>query len=984
MKFPPLTVIEASAGTGKTFSLVTRLLQLIFSGTEPERIVALTFSRMAAGEIFNSFIERLSNAAAGDTAAREESERLGRPLSAGDFAAMLRKVISRQHLSLIGTLDSFLMKVVRMMPLELGLEGEISVMSEYRTPVERVRLVGDMLMLQSDDAKAVFLDAFSLAFGNSGAKCFLERFSDFIEKWHSLYRDCESATAWGQKTAIWGDNAPDGLDDVTLSGVRAMADALESLSGVRGAEKFIAAVREFSGQMPAFGKTIAKEEAFCRAYRMMALWRILNELKRTQGIYRLMRTYEAVYAEKVRRRGLITFDDVPRLLNSLSSGVRLPLEYRMDARFDHWALDEFQDTSRSQWAALENLINESSHPDSGKSVFIVGDRKQSIYDWRGGDVRILGEQVAKAKGDATNRLASLDESRRYVNVISESVNKVFLEDTVRGLFDMDDAPESAIWKCRPHVSHDRTSNGFVEVIEAVKHRSVASISDFLEPIENALNAVRPWERGISTAILVRKNDIGETILAHLKSRGISNVVFEGDSNVNDSPVLAAMTELVKLAEHADDTFSYAHIRHSPLSAALHPDGLPDAATLSAQLLSDFTRLGMVRKFRDVREALKAIPGTWNGFTESRFEDFIKCVAEFESIRDASMRLSDFIEYLSHKRRRDFAEPGMVRIMTMHQSKGLGFDHVIIPFYEPEKLIGERHIGPLTGERQTWILSNPGSAIDGQDEVLAAAERRRQQVQRYNALCLYYVAMTRAKRALTVILHPGNAKPPASPERFSDLVRSVGLATSGVRDWYLDFKKDNDQDNGNPANQKNADPEKPKMVRRPRQTTVKSRPSELFHSGLRGDRLFNDDFGASAKRGIDIHAAYQAIEWATDGELAAMPPAFREAFAKTSGDVTVWRERGYELFDGGRWESGQFDRVVFSGDGDCRRAVIYDFKTNRKRLGESDADFVERMKTAYAFQMSSYRAALSRLTGLSPKAITAKLLLHSTGAVVEVA
>ena len=99
MTLPPRTVIEASAGTGKTFSLVTRLLTLIFGGVEPERIVALTFSRLAAGEIFNSFIERLANASADDHEAQAEAERLGRPLTRSDFAAMLRKVISRQHLS---------------------------------------------------------------------------------------------------------------------------------------------------------------------------------------------------------------------------------------------------------------------------------------------------------------------------------------------------------------------------------------------------------------------------------------------------------------------------------------------------------------------------------------------------------------------------------------------------------------------------------------------------------------------------------------------------------------------------------------------------------------------------------------------------------------------------------------------------------------------------------------------------------------------
>lgn len=976
MNLPSLTVIEASAGTGKTFSLVTRLLRLIFAGAEPERIVALTFSRAAAGEIFNSFIERLSNAAGDAQVAREESARMGRDLTSDDFGAMLRKVIARQHLSLIGTLDSFLMKVVRMIPLELGLEGEIAVMSDYRSPVERMRLVGDMLMLQSDDAKAVFREAFHLAFGAVEARSFLEGFSNFIETWHARYRDCDDAAAWGQKDVIWGDRAPAGIDTVTLAEIRAMADTLQPYARVKGAQTFIDRVREFSGGLPAFGKTIAKEEAFQRVFRAMAVWRIADSLKRTQGVYRLMRVYEAVYAEKVRRRGLITFDDVPRLLNALGRGVRLPLEYRMDARFDHWALDEFQDTSRSQWAALENLIDASVQPDSGKSVFIVGDRKQSIYEWRGGDVRILGEQVRRAT-TAGNRLESLDESRRYVDVISAGVNQVFLENVVRGLLDMDTAPESARWACRLHTSHDKTSKGCVKVVQAVKQGSTATIANFFEPIARELELVRPWARSISSAILVRTNRMGEAILADLKARGISNVVFEGDSAVADSPVLSALTELVRLAEHADDTFAYAHIQLSPLAPALYPQGLPDAATLSAQLLSDFTRLGMVRKFRDVREALKSIPGTWNAFTESRFEDFIKCVAEFEDMRDASMRLSDFIAYLARKTRRDFAEPGMVRIMTMHQSKGLGFDHVIIPFYEHEALDGGRSDDPLVHETPAWILADPGKEADGWDATLAAADRRRRQINQYNALCLCYVAMTRAKRALTLILHPMNAKPPETPERFSDLVRCVGLATTGDLGWYRDFQKKAEMDDA-----KSSPSNECAIVRKPRRTMMKTRPSESFYSGLTGDWLLDEDFGASARRGVEVHAAYQAMVWATAEQLAALPPAFRVAFDKTSDEMTVWRERGYELFVGDTWETGQFDRVVFSGAGDARRAVIYDFKTNRRKRAESPADFAVRMKRTYVFQMASYKGALARLTGLPANRITAKLLLCDTGAAVE--
>jgi len=964
MTIPPLTVIEASAGTGKTFSLVSRLLTLIFGGVEPERIVALTFSRLAAGEIFNSFIERLSRAAVSDEVAREEGERLGRVLSRADFAAMLRKVVSRQHLSLIGTLDSFLMRVIRMMPLELGLEGEVVVMSDYRTPVERVRLVGDLLMLQGEDAKAMLKNAFRLAFGTVGARGFLDGFASFISLWHAEYRARSEASEWGDSSVIWNGEPPRGLD-VKLGEIRRMAPLLERHRDRRGAEKFIDAVAGFGGTVPAMPKSLEGDPDAERAIGMMRSWRIARALEETRGVYWLMRAYEAAYASKVRAKGLVSFDDMPMLLKSLSESDRLALEYRMDSRFDHWALDEFQDTSRSQWKALENIVEASAQ--EGGTVFIVGDRKQSIYEWRGGDVRILGKEVKRAC-EAGNRLERLDLSRRYLGAISRAVNKVFGEGTVQGAFQMDDAPEGAKWYCRDHDSFDRSEDGFVEVVQAVKHGRTAKVSDFFEPVRNALAAVKPWERGISCAILVRRNSTGEAILSHLKAHGIPNVVFEGESSVADTPVLSAMTEMLILAEHPSDNVAYEHIRLSPLAAALWPDGMGGAAEVSSALLDDFTRNGLARTFRETREALKAVPETWNAFTESRFEDFMKCVAEFEAMRDSKTRLGDFAEYLSHKTRRDFAEPGMVRIMTMHQSKGLGFDHVIIPFYEPDSLVDAKHVGPLESESPGWILANPGPPVAMGDAVLGAAERRREHVQRYGALCLDYVAMTRARKALTVILHPANAKPPATPAKFSDLVRMVGLATDGDREWYLKMKIP-------PAGRElQAHRKAESLVRRPRREIVKLRPSESFYSGLRGDALFADTFGLAARRGTEMHERFSRIEWLSGSE--AKTPLERE-LARPTPEATVWREKAYEIFRDGRWESGQFDRVVFWSDEGGRRAKICDYKTNALRSGESLAEFELRMKAAYSAQMLAYRAALSTLTGLAPDRIELKLLLVAT-------
>lgn len=96
-------LIEASAGTGKTQSLAERLIELVRGGVDPREIVALTFSRAAAGEIFERFVSLLADKAKDD----------------GECSALLRKVIASQHLSQIGTLDSFLMRIVRMFPLEL-------------------------------------------------------------------------------------------------------------------------------------------------------------------------------------------------------------------------------------------------------------------------------------------------------------------------------------------------------------------------------------------------------------------------------------------------------------------------------------------------------------------------------------------------------------------------------------------------------------------------------------------------------------------------------------------------------------------------------------------------------------------------------------------------------------------------------------------------------------------------------------------------
>ena len=182
---------------------------------------------------------------------------------------------------------------------------------------------------------------------------------------------------------------------------------------------------------------------------------------------------------------------------------------------------------------------------------------------------------------------------------------------------------------------------------------------------------------------------------------------------------------------------------------------------------------------------------------------------------------------------------------------------------------------------------------------------------------------------------------------------------------------------------------PATKRGPRSLVSRRLPSQAFHSGMSAGALFLSDGSrkAAMERGTAVHAALEGIEWIDpsaprdDLERRILVTEMAAAFTRPAGLAGLWRERPFEIVSGGRWTSGQFDRVMFTGSGSGRKAAIYDFKTNRKRRGETDADFAARMREAYSGQMAAYREAVRSLTGIAPENITAALLLVETGKIV---
>ena len=129
-------MILASAGSGKTYALTNRFVRLLALGAKPERIVALTFTRKAAGEFFDEILKKLAHAASEPNDAKKLAGEIGVPeLGSDAFLKMLRAVVTSMPRLQLGTFDGFFARIARNFPLELGLSGEFEILQEHASKV---------------------------------------------------------------------------------------------------------------------------------------------------------------------------------------------------------------------------------------------------------------------------------------------------------------------------------------------------------------------------------------------------------------------------------------------------------------------------------------------------------------------------------------------------------------------------------------------------------------------------------------------------------------------------------------------------------------------------------------------------------------------------------------------------------------------------------------------------------------------------------
>tara|TARA_B110000438_G_C15817452_1_gene652616 strand:+ start:1530 stop:4763 length:3234 start_codon:yes stop_codon:yes gene_type:complete len=1062
---PRRELITASAGSGKTFQLTDRYLGLLLAGEKPESIVALTFSRKAAGEFFDAILQKLAEAASDDKARDLLNTRLKVSVSADDYRMKLAELLTVMHKLTLGTLDSFFHRILSRFPLEHGLGGDFSILDESSLQMELGRAL-EMLFRQGRESGPL-RDGLGSAFRQAREGSDDRKFADWmvqVAKHFRILRNlCQEEERWGRPGAIWPRGAPwldldEGYDPAEdLAACRTLIpsnsfsdpafnegdfdkwlaafDVLEKWSpavGFKGASALLKRVikglgpwRPGEGCEIKHGRTdFALSENFCeplsRVVQSILRREFERRMLRTQGAYRALSEADSVFEQQVRSRGGLTFADLPLLLGRNDDDdplAKMEVEFRLDGEYRHWLLDEFQDTSPAQWRVLRNLVEEAiNDPEDGRAFFCVGDVKQAIYGWRGGDSRLF--EVLKERYGARLENSGLNKSWRSGPDVLDTVNDVFgkLSSTTiscprwEGIWDSH-KPSELTENLQGHVAWWTSSE------DDERKQALVSLIREIDPIA----------RGLSCAVLTQRRSTARELVDLLRLE-LPEVPVENEVGANpgsDNPFSVALLSLLRAAAHPEDGFSRGHLRMTPFGRLLAPSGDPNE--LNSALIGVLQQV-CVEGFATVLKewggrALKEVEETARAFCSLRLRHFEDLARRFDET--GSRDVDVFIEFAKGSESSGGASEKSVRVMTIHKSKGLTFDMVILPELDGNALDALRR-GPqgspldlyvknsADGEGVEWTLDWPNSLFSGADSTLAGiiASDRGEAV--FENLCKLYVGMTRPRQGLYLFSKcPAVKKDPpvnyvellnqtlssVSEEDREDVESILPLSAGemelrhsrGSPGWFAEHGPHSSESSDALSSLLEVDDSLSTV------TLLVSPTSPSKHDkakAILGESLFGKERDRATDLGTEVHELFEEIEWLEDDAAVqaflleikekASAIAFehvrkvlenedtRALFAKPEGASVVWCEQTFSLLLEGEIVNGTFDRVVLKQDASGRwlSAEIIDYKTDRDI--KNDADFEVGAKR-HRKQLEFYRKALSSLTGLPAEKISLGLI-----------
>ncbi len=625
--FKPFLAYSASAGSGKTFALAVRYISLLFMGESPSTILAATFTNKAAGEMQERVVNSLRNLGEDEAFLQAIVDETG--LSREALFKKQPEVLKRflSSASYIVTLDSFFSMILRSASLEIGLEPDFVTKEETQEELEKH-------FLDELDEKGMLSSLVNLAMDIED-----KRFKKIFDLMAQFYK-VDPLLPKPTEVTLSMSKEEEACEILRLEMLKALQDAgapqrclgqfdTKSTKELFGKKLF---EKERLGEHSWFKKVANEkiEAVFTALKQRLLLWAKAKEMIVLHHIFSIYDYYRNAIISHAKSTGVLTFDDLTyftyRLLHeSLSKEF---LYFKIDAKFKHILLDEFQDTSTLQFLLLKPLIDEifaGEGQSQLRSFFYVGDTKQSLYRFRGG-VEELFDKIAEYYGI---EIAQMDTNYRSSKNVVEQVNRWFI-DMMEGYV--------------PQKSRNGASEGYVEVLESE------------EVIDEAVaQAQRLIEMGVDVddiAFLVSTNKDGQTLQEACEAASIPTLL-KTSSSLRHLPKAAAVVAMVSYLFGGTRIDAEAMLQK--VGFALDEVDLSWFSVFMSPLQVVDRLIREFGYFDSDPNMLKLLEFA------SNFEDIPTFIEEFESSN---------IPLASHS-------VHGVNIMTIHGSKGLEFHHVIV-------------------------------------------------------------------------------------------------------------------------------------------------------------------------------------------------------------------------------------------------------------------------------------------------------------------
>ena len=826
-------LISASAGSGKTYALTTQYLRLlrarhqdVISGKETtlrvDSLMAATFTRKAAGEIFDRILSRLADAALTEEGLARLRDALDEPsLTSESCQDLLLQLCQNLHRVQVGTLDSFFQRLCRVYRQEAGLSGEMRMTSpdSPRCLALQKEALQAMLGEMDDPKKADAL--FQTLTKQKAPSSVVPKLLTLLQGISESVGDAEPGH-W-EKLHVPARPEQKDIDTalVTLEDYLLTLNGLQWPNAVRGDleryrarewEKFI----DGGLAKPCLAQTFtyynvpipAKQVSAYEVLLATAQHELLAALEaRTLAIRDLYTKYSEKFIEGRKAEGLVLFSETPALLTKIL-GDAAETARRLNSPLEHVLLDEFQDTSDPQWGLLRGFAVQAACAPG--SVLVVGDAKQAIYGWRGGRAEIFEQIENDIEFLARETLA---KSYRSSQVVLDVVNDVFKGIKDNGVFQPSLARDAAtladnekkarhqqtaeLWAAyfNPHEAAGE-KHGFFEmcVSPVPPDPQVAAPADDDGEEEEAEDDGKDWNAagasyhlvqcaariageigrmppGMSAGVLVRTNKTLAQMTDLLWALGVA-VSSEGVGKIVDDPAVELLLSGLLLADHPGHSAAAWHVTSSPLAEAL---GLT-----RGEILSPEKATGVAASIRRqvLIEGYAGLLARWASLvapfgmdrTARRLEQVLEMAAGFDAL--PPMRSSEFVRAV----RESTAEnPGTapVRVLTINRAKGLEFDAVFLPDLEWKTrasdktcLVKRASVKAISGGASPIeaVYARPNATLQRLDPELLALSQIEEADEVTGMLCLLYVAMTRAKHALHLYVAPHKIKQNGTPQQ----------------------------------------------------------------------------------------------------------------------------------------------------------------------------------------------------------------------------